>query len=45
MDPQEAYTVVKSGVSILRQAAEKAKENPKVAELKHRFIEAYLYPV
>ena len=31
MDPQEAYTTVKSIVSIPRQAAEEAKENPKVA--------------
>ena len=41
MDPQEAYTAVKSVVSIPRQAAEEAKENPKVAELKDRPIEAY----
>ena len=39
--PQEAYTAVKSVVSIPRQAAEGAKENPKVAELKDRLIEAY----
>ena len=31
MDPQEAYTAVKSVVSIPWQAAEEAKENPKVA--------------
>ena len=41
MDPQEAYTAVKSVVSIFRQAAEEAKENPKVAKLKDRLIEAY----
>ena len=40
MDRQEAYTAVKSVVSIPRQAAEEAKENPKVAELKDRLIEA-----
>ena len=36
VDPQEAYTAVKSVVSIPRQAAAEAKENPKVAELKDR---------
>ena len=41
VDPQEAYTAVKSVVSIPRQAAEEAKKNPKVAELKERLIEAY----
>ena len=41
LDPQEAYTAVKSVVSIPWQAAEEAKENPKVAELKDRLIEAY----
>ena len=41
VDPQEAYTAVKSVVSMPRQAAEEAKENPKVAELKDRLIEAY----
>ena len=41
MDPQEAYTAVKSVVSILWQAAEEDKENRKVAELKDRLIEAY----
>ena len=41
VDPQEAYTAVKSVVSITRQAAEEAKENPKVTELKARLIEAY----
>ena len=40
VNPQEAYTAVKSVVSIPRQAAEEAKENPKVAELKDRLIEA-----
>ena len=39
--PQEAYTAVKLVVSIPRQVAEGAKENPKVAELKDRLIEAY----
>ena len=42
MDPQEAYTAMKFVVSIPRQAAEGAKESPKVAELKNRLIEAYL---
>ena len=41
MDPEEAYTAIKSVVSISRKAAEEAKENPKVAELKDRLIEAY----
>ena len=41
VDSQEAYTAVKSVVSIPRQAAEEAKENRKVAELKDRLIEAY----
>ena len=41
VDPQEAYTAVKLVFSIPRQAAEEAKENPKVAELKDRLIEAY----
>ena len=41
MDPQEAYTAVKSVVSKPQQAAQEAKENPKVAELKDRLIEAY----
>ena len=41
VDPQEAHTAVKSVVSIPRQAAEEAKENPKVAELRDRLIEAY----
>ena len=33
VDPQEAYTAVKSVASIPRQAAEEAKENPKEAKL------------
>ena len=41
MDPQEAYTALKLVVSIPRQAAEEGKDNPKVAELKDRLIEAY----
>ena len=41
VDPQQAYTTVKSVVSIPRQATEEAKENPKVAELKDRLIETY----
>ena len=41
VDPQETYTAVKLVVSIPWQAAEEAKENPKVAELKDRLIEAY----
>ena len=40
-DPKEAYTAVRSVVSIPRQAAEEAQENPKVAELKERLINAY----
>ena len=44
VDPQEAYTTVKTVVSIPRQAAEEAKENPKVAELKDRLFEAYQRP-
>ena len=40
-DPEEAYTAVRSVVSILKQAAEEAQENPKVAELKERLINAY----
>ena len=40
VDPQDSYTAVKLVVSIPRQAAEEAKENPKVAELKDRLIEA-----
>ena len=41
VDQQEAYTAVKSAVSIPRQVAEEAKENPKEAELKDELIEAY----
>ena len=41
VDPQEAYTAVKSVVPIPRQAAEEAKENPKVAQLKDRLTETY----
>ena len=41
-DPEEAYTAVRSLVSIPRQAAEEAQENPKVAELNERLINAYL---
>ena len=40
-DPEEAYTAVRSVVSIPKQAAEEAQENPKVAELKERLIGAY----
>ena len=40
-DPEEAYTAVRSVVSIPKQAAEEAQENPKVAELKKRLISAY----
>ena len=38
---EEAYTTVRSVVSIPKQAAEEAQENPKVAELKERVINAY----
>ena len=41
-DPEKAYTAVRSVVWILKQAAEEAQENPKVAELKERLINAYL---
>ena len=41
MDPQGAYTAVKSVVPIPRQAAEEAKASPKVAELRDRLIDAY----
>ena len=41
MDTQEAYTAVKSVVSIPWQAAEEAKENPKVAKVRDRLIKAY----
>ena len=40
-DPEEASTAVRSVVSIPKQAAEEAQENPKVAELKERLIKAY----
>ena len=40
-DPEEAYTAVRSVVWILKQAAEEAQENPKVAELKERLINAF----
>ena len=40
MDPQEAYTAVRSVVSVPRQGAEEAQENPKVAELKDRLFES-----
>ena len=40
-DPKEAYTAVRSVVSIPKQAAEEVQENPKVAELKKRLINAY----
>ena len=40
-DPEEAYTAVRSVVLIPKQAAEEAQENPKVAELKERLINAY----
>ena len=40
-DPEEAYTAVRSVVSIPKQVAEEAQENPKVAELKERLINAY----
>ena len=41
-DPAKACTEVRSVVSIPKQAAEEAQENPKVAELKERLINAYL---
>ena len=40
-DPEEAYTAVRSVVSIPKQAAEEAQEYPNVAELKERLINAY----
>ena len=40
-DPEEAYTEVRSVESIPKQAAEGAQENPKVAELKERLINAH----
>ena len=39
--PEEAHTAVRSVVSIRKQAAEEAQENPKVPELKERLINAY----
>ena len=39
--PEEAYTTVRSVVSIPKQAAEEAQENLQVAELKERLINAY----
>ena len=41
VDPQEAYTAVKSVIPIPRQVAEEAKQDRKVAELRDRLIEAY----
>ena len=43
-DQEEAYTAVRSVVSIPKQAAEDAQENPKVAERKERLINAYQRP-
>ena len=40
-DSEEAYTAVRSVVSIPKQAAEEAQDNPKVAELKERLINVY----
>ena len=40
-DPEEAYTAVRSVVSVPKQAAEEAQENLKVAELNERLINAY----
>ena len=40
-DLEEAFTAVRSVVSIPKQAAGEAQENPKVAELKERLIKAY----
>ena len=40
-DPEKSCTAVRSVVSIPKQAAEEAQENPKVAELKERLINAY----
>ena len=41
VNPQEAYSAVKSVVSIPWQAAEEANENLKLAKLRDRLIEAY----
>ena len=40
-DLEEAYTAVRSVVSIPKHAAEEPEENPTVAELKERLINAY----
>ena len=40
-DSEEAYTAVRSVVSIPKQAAEEAQDNPKVADLKERLKYAY----
>ena len=40
-DPEAAYAAVRSVVSIPKQAAKEAQENPKVAELKQSLINAY----
>ena len=40
-DPEEASTAVRSVVLISKLAAEEAQENPKVAELRERLINAY----
>ena len=40
-EPEEAYTAVRSVVSIPKQAVEDAQENPNVAELRERLIIAY----
>ena len=43
-DPEEAYTAVRSVVLLPKQAAEEARENPKVAELKERLIHVGMCP-
>ena len=40
-DTEEAYTAVRSVVSIPKQAVAEAQDNPKVAELKERLINAH----
>ena len=40
-DPEEAHTAVRLVVLIPKRAAEDAQENPKVAKLKERLINAY----
>ena len=40
-NPEKAYTAVRSFVSIPKQAAQEAQENPKVNELRDRLINAY----